>query len=263
MATFNALFKPKLLNHGQRQRNPGDKTNTNECLEIIMTGRTPSPIVVFDLDGTLLDTAPDLIAAVNSVIITAGGTSVDEDWMRPNVSFGGREMIRRGLVAQDIAHTDDELSVLFTQFVAYYSQNISAKTQPFPGLLDELARLKRLGMKLAVCTNKLEGLTWPLLEQMEMAHWFAAVTGRDTFPVYKPDPRHLLGAIAKAGGDPNRAVMIGDSNTDIKTAKAAGIPVVAVTFGYTDVPVTELGPDRVISHYDQLQAALDELMPAA
>ncbi|MEM7749609.1 MAG: HAD-IA family hydrolase [Pseudomonadota bacterium] len=227
-----------------------------------MTVKPANPIVVFDLDGTLLDTAPDLIAAVNSVVIAAGGEAVDEDWMRPNVSFGGREMIRRGLVAQDIKHTDEELVALFTKFVAYYSENISAKTQPFPGLLDELARLRGLGIKLAVCTNKLEGLTWPLLEQMAMAHWFAAVTGRDTFPVYKPDPRHLLGAIAKAGGDPSRAVMIGDSNTDIKTAKAAGIPVVAVTFGYTDVPVTELGPDRVISHYDQLQSALDELLPS-
>ncbi|MEM8974251.1 MAG: HAD-IA family hydrolase [Pseudomonadota bacterium] len=227
-----------------------------------MTVKPANPIVVFDLDGTLLDTAPDLIAAVNSVVIAAGGEAVDEDWMRPNVSFGGREMIRRGLVAQDIKHTDEELGALFTKFVAYYSENISVKTQPFPGLLDELARLRGRGIKLAVCTNKLEGLTWPLLEQMEMAHWFAAVTGRDTFPVYKPDPRHLLGAIAKAGGDPSRAVMIGDSNTDIKTAKAAGIPVVAVTFGYTDVPVIELDPDRVISHYDQLQSALDELLPS-
>lgn len=226
-----------------------------------MNARASRPIVVFDLDGTLLDTAPDLVVAVNSVIVAAGGTAIEEDWMRPNVSFGGREMIRRGLVAQNIEHTEDDLGRLFHAFVAYYSANISAKTQPFPGLEAELARLRDNEIKMAVCTNKLEGLTWPLLEQMDMAHWFDAVTGRDTFPVCKPDPRHLLGAIARAGGDPTRAVMIGDSNTDIKTAKAAGILVVAVTFGYTDVPVTELGPDRVISHYDQLKPALDELLP--
>ncbi len=226
-----------------------------------MPGPTASPIVVFDLDGTLLDTAPDLITAVSSVIITAGGHEVDEAWMRPNVSFGGREMIRRGLVAQSIAHTEEELDSLFRQFVAFYSENISAKTKPFPGLFDELDRLQGKGVKLAVCTNKLEGLTWPLLDQMEMTHWFSAVTGRDTFPVHKPDPRHLLGAIARAGGDPSRAAMIGDSNTDILTARRAGIPSVAVTFGYTDVPVTELNPDRVISHFDQLKTALDEVMP--
>lgn len=226
-----------------------------------MLGPTASPIVVFDLDGTLLDTAPDLITAVSSVIITAGGHEVDEAWMRPNVSFGGREMIRRGLVAQSIAHTEEELDNLFRQFVAFYSKNISAKTKPFPGLFDELDRLQGKGIKLAVCTNKLEGLTWPLLDQMEMTHWFSAVTGRDTFPVHKPDPRHLLGAIARAGGDPSRAAMIGDSNTDILTARRAGIPSVAVTFGYTDVPVTELNPDRVISHYDQLKQALDDVMP--
>ncbi|MEM6495098.1 MAG: phosphoglycolate phosphatase [Pseudomonadota bacterium] len=263
MAPFVGLYKLKLLNDGQRPRNSDGKTNTIDFYGMTMTAKSPAPIVVFDLDGTLLDTAPDLVEAVNTVLVTAGGKAVEEDWMRPNVSFGGREMIRRGLIAQGIESNDEELGRLFEEFVGYYSKNISAKTQPFPGLFDELARLKELGVKLAVCTNKMEGLTWPLLEQMEMTHWFAAVTGRDTFPVSKPDPRHLLGTIARAGGDPNRAVMIGDSNTDIKTAKAAGIPVVAVTFGYTDVPVTELGPDRVISHYDQLQAALDQLMPAS
>ena len=226
-----------------------------------MPGRAPPPIVVFDLDGTLLDTAPDLITAVSSVVIAAGGTAVDEDWMRPNVSFGGREMIRRGLNAQAIEYSESELDSWFKQFVASYSAKISDKTQPFPGLFDELTRLRDNGVKLAVCTNKLEGLTWPLLEQMEMAHWFAAVTGRDTFPVHKPDPRHLLGAIARAGGDPTRAAMIGDSNADILTARRAGIPSVGVTFGYTDVPMADLGPDRIISHYDQLKSALDELMP--
>ena len=226
-----------------------------------MSGHQPRPIVVFDLDGTLLDTAPDLVVAVNHVLVKAGGQPVEEAWMRPYVSFGGREMIRRGLVFQDIEHSDTELNALFDEFVAYYSANVSVKTQPFPGLLDELSRLRELGVRLAVCTNKLEGLTRPLLDQMDMTHWFDAVTGRDTFPVCKPDPRHLLGTIERAGGDPTRAVMLGDSNTDIKTAKAAGVPVVAVTFGYTDVPVTELSPDRVISHYDQLKTELETLLP--
>jgi phosphoglycolate phosphatase len=218
--------------------------------------------VVFDLDGTLFETAPDLIAAVNHTLALAGGEPVAVEEMRPVVSFGGREMIRAGLKQNAMNADDAAVDELFPEFVAYYSRNIAVHTRPFPGLLAELDRLADSGRKLAVCTNKLEGLTWPLLSALGLDKRFAAVTGRDTFPVCKPDPRHLLGTIAKAGGDPTNAVMIGDSNTDVKTAKAAGIPVVGVTFGYTDIPITELGCDGVISHYDELAGTLDAIFPA-
>ncbi len=218
-------------------------------------------IVVFDLDGTLFDTAPDLIAAVNHAVALAGGVPAAPDVLRPVVSFGGREMIRAGLKLSGLDHADPAVDELFPEFVHYYSRNIAVHTVPFPGLLPELDRLQARGVLLAVCTNKLAGLTWPLLAELGLNHRFGAVTGRDSFPVHKPDPRHLLGTIARAGGNPTRAVMIGDSNTDVLTAKSAGVPVVGVTFGYTDVPVSELDCDAVISHYDQLASALPTLAP--
>lgn len=219
----------------------------------------PARTIVFDLDGTLIDTAPDLIGAVNHVVGSVGGRSVAEAELRPAISFGGRRMIRTALELQEMPVTDAVLDDLFARFVAFYGTNIARLSQPFAGLAGVLDTLERRGDIFAVCTNKLEGLTWPLLEELGLAQRFAAVAGRDTFPVCKPDPRHLLGTIARAGGRATDAIMIGDSNTDIKTAKAAGVPVVGVTFGYTDVPVTELGCDAVISHYDQLIDVLDKL----
>lgn len=216
-------------------------------------------VVVFDLDGTLLDTAPDLIAAVNFIAAEAGVAAVSEDDLRPVVSFGGREMLRTTLEPQGVACDDASLNRYFSHFVDYYSANISAKTKAFPGLLAVLDRLQSAGCALAVCTNKLEGLTHPLLKALDLHDRFAAITGRDSFPVCKPDPRHLLGTIARAGCDATAAVMVGDSNTDLKTAKAAGVPFVGVSFGYTDVPMRDLGPDVLISHYDQFEDALVKL----
>ena len=219
-------------------------------------------LVVFDLDGTLLDTAPDLIAAINHIAVEAGVSAVAESKLRPVVSFGGREMLRAALEPQGIGCDDAALDQYFARFVEYYSANISIKTQAFPGLIEALDTLQAADCKLAVCTNKLEGLTYPLLRDLELEHRFTAVTGRDSFPVCKPDPRHLLGTIARAGCDPTASVMVGDSITDLKTAKAAGVPFVGVSFGYSDVPMQELGPDVLISHYDQFGAALESLRSA-
>lgn len=221
--------------------------------------QTGEEIVVFDLDGTLLNTAPDLVRAVNHVLEMTGGSPIDVNVMSPFISLGGRAMIKAGLEMCKLDSSDAQVEKLFPLFVAYYRKNIAIETQPFDGLIDELNRLEALGYRLAVCTNKLEALALPLLKALELDERFHAITGRDTFPVYKPDPRHLLGTIARAGGDPTRAVMVGDSITDVKTAKAAGIPVVGVTFGYSDVPIIELGCDAVISHYDQMPDALKEL----
>ncbi|MEO1608491.1 MAG: phosphoglycolate phosphatase [Pseudomonadota bacterium] len=212
--------------------------------------------IVFDLDGTLLDTAPDLINAVNHVLEMEGGRPVDASVLRPVISGGGRALLKSGLQKNGLDYSEAELSRLLEHFIAHYRENIAVLSKPFPGLIAELDRLAVLGCKLCVCTNKLEELAWPLLAALELTERFDAITGRDTFPVYKPDPRHLLGTIARCGGDPTHAVMLGDSNTDVKTAKAAGIPVIGVTFGYTDIPIAELGCDAVISHYDQLPDAL-------
>lgn len=216
--------------------------------------------IVFDLDGTLIDTAPDLIAAVNHILEVQGHHPLEEALLRPVISFGGRHMIETGLVLRGQEPSKHEVDHLFLRFIAYYSANIAVHSRPFPGLLDVLDNLAARGARLAVCTNKREDLARQLLNELGMMDRFAALTGRDTFPVHKPHPGHLTNTIAKANGDPARAVMIGDSDTDVQTAKAATIPVIGVTFGYTDVPVTELGCDAVISHYAEFEAALARII---
>ena len=216
--------------------------------------------LAFDLDGTLIDTAPDLIRATNYVLAGAGLPAVAGDAIRPYVSFGARRMIERGLELNDAPLTVGEVDVMFESFLAYYADNIAAESRPYPTLLATLDTLAGAGAKLAVCTNKRENLSRRLLAELGLAQRFSAICGRDTFSVCKPHPDHLTGTIAAAGGDPRRAVMIGDSNTDVSTAKAAGIPIIGVSFGYTEVPMRDLAPDAVIDHYDEFGAALSRVL---
>ena len=212
--------------------------------------------VVFDLDGTLIDTAPDLIGATNHVLGIAGMAAVAGDAIRPYVSFGARAMIERGIALNRQARSGADVDRMFETFLAYYANNIAAESRPYPALLATLDGLAGAGARLAVCTNKREDLSRLLLAELAMTERFAAICGRDTFAVCKPHPDHLTGAIRAAGGDIRRAVMVGDSNTDVATAKAAGIPVIGVSFGYTEVPMRDLAPDAVIDHYDEFGAAL-------
>src|SRR3954468_14359898 len=221
---------------------------------------SPPPIVVFDLDGTLADTIHDLIATLNVVLDSEGLPPLSLDDGREMVGAGARALIERGLASVGREVTPAHLDELFRHFMVHYGQNLCVDSTLFPGVPDALDRLEEAGFRLAVCTNKYENHSVELLESLGIADRFAAICGRDSFPYFKPDPRHLTLTIEKAGGDPARAVMIGDSRTDIATAKAAGIPSVAVTFGYTDVPVQQLGPDRIIDHYDQLFEAVQGLL---
>jgi phosphoglycolate phosphatase len=216
--------------------------------------------LVFDLDGTLVETAPDLIRATNHVLGLRGLGSVAAEEIRPFISFGARAMIRRGLEVHEHDVTESEFEDLFASFIAHYADNIAVESHLFPGLETVLQKLRSRGATLAVCTNKQAALSRHLLEALGVSEMFAALAGRDTFPVCKPHPGHLLGAIDMAGGDPARAVMIGDSDVDIATARAARVPVLAVSFGYTDVSVHELAPDAVIDHYDELEAALERML---
>ena len=150
---------------------------------------------------------------------------------------------------------------MLEDFIAYYAAHIADRSQPFPGLDPALNRLAADGCHLAVCTNKLEGLSRLLLDRLGLTPRFAAICGQDTFGIQKPDPEILRQTIRVAGGDIGRAVMIGDSSTDIATARAAGIPIVGVDFGYSETPIEELRPDRLISHYDELVAAVLEVAP--
>jgi len=215
--------------------------------------------IVFDLDGTLVDTAPDLVATLNHVLGGIDLAPIEAEAIRPHIGFGARAMLKTCLGWAGEESDDDRLDTLMATYLVHYRDNIAVLSRPFPGALDALEGFRREGAKLAVCTNKYEHLSTRLLAELAVDHLFGAVTGADTFEVRKPHPDHLTRTIALAGGDAGHAIMVGDSETDIKTAKAANVPVVGVTFGYSDKPIAGLGADIVIDHFDELAGAIAEL----
>jgi phosphoglycolate phosphatase len=218
------------------------------------------PIVVFDLDGTLVDTAPDLIDTLNVILARHDVPPVAYDTARGMIGAGVKPLLQRALAAQGRHPPADEIDRLYREYLPLYAGRIAQLSRPFPGLeraLDELGGSHRF----AVCTNKLEWLSVRLLDQLGLTKRFAAICGQDTFGVQKPDPKILLGTIARAGGDRSRAVLVGDSMIDVATARAAGTPVVAVAFGYTETPAAEFGADRLIARFEDLPAAVVELVP--
>ena len=222
----------------------------------------PAQTIVFDLDGTLIDTAPDLVDTLNVVFAREGLPPVPYDTARNLIGGGARAMIARGIAAEGRVFEPAKLEQMFVDFIAHYTTNIARRSRPFPGLIDALDALAGSGYRFAVCTNKLERLSVLLLEELKIASRFEAICGQDTFGIQKPDPEVLRRTIAAAGGSPQRAIMIGDSATDIRTARAAGIPVIAVDFGYSERPVAEFGPDRIISHFAQLPASVAAIFSA-
>ncbi|MBP2549343.1 phosphoglycolate phosphatase [Neorhizobium galegae] len=221
-----------------------------------MTLSVPPALVVFDLDGTMIDTAPDLIASLNHTIAVADLAPVNFDDLTHLVGQGARVMIRRAFELRKAPLEEGAVEPLLKRFLDHYKAEMPGRSRIYDGLVESFDRLESAGMRLAVCTNKLGELAYPLLEQMGLSGRFATMTAGDTFAVRKPDARHLLGTIEKAGGDPARSVMIGDSVNDILAARNAGVASIAVTFGYSDVPVDTLDPTRVISHFDQLSVDL-------
>lgn len=212
--------------------------------------------IVFDLDGTLIDTAPDLVRATNHVLAGIDLKPVTFDKLRNWVGFGARRMILEGLEDAGLQLEGPEVDRLLADFLAFYEAHIAVDSKPFPNAVAALDRLHAAGHSIAICTNKSEALAKKLMQELGLATRFAAITGRDTFSVHKPDPAHLTGTIEHAGGTPRDAIMVGDSITDIATAKAAEIPVVAVTHGYSHQPVQELGADAIIEHFDELDCAI-------
>ena len=226
--------------------------------------RSPSglpPIAVFDLDGTLAETAGDLVGTLNAILAQEGLKTLDLAQARDMIGAGAKALIRRGFEAAGESLDDDRLQVLFVAFLDHYGRHLCDHSHLFPGVTEALDALSARGFRLAVCTNKVESHAVELLGLLGVAGRFSAICGRDTFPHFKPDPRHITLTIERAGGDPARAVMVGDSRADIDAAKAAGIPVIAVPFGYTDLPVAAFDPNRVIGHFDELVAAVEVLAP--
>jgi phosphoglycolate phosphatase len=216
--------------------------------------------VVFDLDGTLVDTAPDLIKALNFVLDREGLPPVPLHSARNMIGAGARRLIERGLEVEGRVATPADITRLTGDFIDYYAAHIADGSRPFEGLEDALDDLAGRGYQFAVCTNKLEWLSKRLLDQLGLSARFAAICGADTFGVSKPDPAILQQTVARAGGELASTVMVGDAGPDVGVARRAGVPVVCVEFGYTDVPVADLKPDLLIGHMRDLPRAVESLM---
>jgi phosphoglycolate phosphatase len=217
------------------------------------------PTIVFDLDGTLVDTAPDLISALNFVLEREGLPGLPVASARNMIGAGARKMLERALEAEGRAMTVKDVDRMTAEFVDYYADHIAEASRPFEGLEGALDDLSRSGCVLAVCTNKLEWLSKRLLDQLDLSARFAAICGADTFGVSKPDPAILQQTVKRAGGDIASTIMVGDAGTDIGVARRAGVPVIGVSFGYTEIPIAELKPDRLIHHMRDLPGAVDGL----
>ena len=215
-----------------------------------------SPTIVFDLDGTLIDTAPDLVATLNVILTREGLSPLAYNAARNLVGGGAKAMIARGLEVEGRPCPPERLEELFADFIAHYSEHLTERSQPFPGVTDALNSLSDHGYQFAVCTNKLEHLSTSLLKHHGLADRFVAICGPDTFGIEKPDPEILRRTVARAGGTLERAIMIGDSIVDINTARAAGIPVIAVDFGYSERPIADFGPDQIVSSFAQLPTSV-------
>jgi phosphoglycolate phosphatase len=214
------------------------------------------PLVVFDLDGTLLDTAPDLVAALNAVLIEAGLPPAAYDDVAAFAGQGAQALLDTGFALAGRELSADDAEPLRRRLVAIYAGAFDRGTRPYPGAVEAIDRLAAHGVRFAVCTNKPVSLAEPLLAAFDLRRRLAAVIGGDSLPVRKPDPDHLLGTIIAAGGRPNRSVMVGDGAADILAARAAGVPSVAVRFGYCRERLEDLAPDAIIDRYDDLDDAL-------
>jgi phosphoglycolate phosphatase len=216
--------------------------------------------VVFDLDGTLVDTAPDLISALNFVLDREGLPPVPLKSARMLIGAGVRRLLERGLEVDGRHASVEDINRLTDDFIEYYAAHIADASRPFDGLESALDDLEARGYRFAVCTNKLEWLSKLLLDRLGLSARFAAICGADTFGIAKPDPAILQQTVARAGGQLSTTIMVGDAGPDIGVARRAGIPVIGVEFGYTDVPIADLKPDRLIGHMSELPAAVEGLM---
>jgi phosphoglycolate phosphatase len=220
---------------------------------------TSRRFVVFDLDGTLVDTAPDLINALNFILAREGLAPVPMHAARNMIGAGARKLLERGLELEGRTISLAELDRLTGDFISHYAEHIADVSRPFDGLEAALDDLTSQGYRFAVCTNKLEWLSKRLLDRLNLSPRFAAICGADTFGVSKPDPAILRQTVARAGSELSSAIMVGDAGPDVGVARRAGVPVICVSFGYTEVPVADLKPDRVIDHMRELRGAVESL----
>jgi phosphoglycolate phosphatase len=208
--------------------------------------------LIFDLDGTLIDSAPDLHRSLNAVLAEQGRAPVGLDGIRAMVGDGAAKLVERGFADTGDAVAPAALPGLVQRFLVHYSAGRHGLTHAFPGVAETLTLLRERGCRLGVCTNKPYAPTMEILELLGLTGFFGAVTGGDSLPVRKPDPGHLLGTLDLLGAAADHAVMIGDSANDVAVARAAGVPALVVRYGYTRTPVEELGADAIIDRFDEI-----------
>lgn len=221
--------------------------------------RRPPATIVFDLDGTLAETAPDLIGTLNAIMRDEGLPAVPVAKARDLVGAGARALIERGFRLHERPLAPEKLEALFQRFLVIYAERVADESHLYDGVVEALDLLASRGHALAVCTNKPERHSFMLMDKLGITARFAKIAGRDTYPFFKPDGRHIAHTVVDAGGDVANAIMVGDSRTDIAAARDAGVPVICVPFGYTDVPIETLSPDLVIQHFRELPEAVTRI----
>ncbi|MDA0664175.1 MAG: phosphoglycolate phosphatase [Proteobacteria bacterium] len=219
--------------------------------------KTRAKTLVFDLDGTLVHSAPDLHAALNLTLADAGRPAVTLDQVTRMIGDGVAMLVSRGFEASGGPSPDPDGALDW--FSTYYGRDASTLTTLYPGVRETLDRLRDSGHRMAVCTNKPAKPAMAVLEAFGLTEYFAAVAGGDTFPVRKPSPGHLLGTLAMMQSDPEHAVMVGDSPSDVQVALNAAVPVIAVAYGYRRIPAEDMGADILIDTFDQIPDALLKL----
>ncbi|MES1200722.1 MAG: phosphoglycolate phosphatase [Pseudomonadota bacterium] len=226
------------------------------------TGALADATIVFDLDGTLVDSAPDLVRALNETLDLEGLPRVNVERVRGMIGQGARVLIERASAAAGAHFSPERLDQLTKAFIEFYRADIASQSLPFPGVEAALDTLTAEGAKLSVCTNKRTDLSVQLLDALGLTLRFAAIVGADGVPNKKPHPDHYRAAVERAGGTVARSLMVGDTTADVAAAKAAGAPAALVRFGYTDGDIERLGADAIIDRYTELPLLCGQLFSA-
>mgnify|MGYP000323890991 CR=1 FL=1 len=216
-----------------------------------------TPCAIFDLDGTLAHTAPDLVGAANDLFSGRGFAPMPLSIAETTAGFGGKALIRAAFDHAGQSYEEQEVDGLYHPFLDRYAERIADESRLYDGVIDTLDALDARGWIIGVCTNKPEGLARTLLQRLDVLHRFGALVGADTLPVRKPDPVALLTTIERCGAEAYFSVMIGDTDTDRNTARNAGIPCIMTSFGYSDTPVAEMTPEAVVDSFAEMLDALE------
>ena len=217
----------------------------------------PKPIILFDLDGTLIDSAPDLVGTLNIILRRHGRTTLTISAVKKLVGNGARALLERGF--KETGAPAENLDALTVEFIETYVPNCAVLSRPFSGVIETLDTFANSGYRMAVCTNKPQAPSETILTELVLMQYFEVVVGGDFFPMRKPDPQHLLGALQLMDAPENPAIMVGDSYNDVASARNAGIPVIVVTYGYTTTPAHELGGDILVDHFSDIVTAVARL----